>query len=144
VKVKNYHANNGQFVDNAWKEGLAQESQGITFCRVNARWQNGIAERRIRNLKEQTRMMLLHAQHHWPDAVSTSLWPYAMRTASHVFNDAPTLKEDHKDKTPRELFTGMKISAEVRHHHTFGCPVYVTERSLQQGNCYQCGWQGQE
>jgi hypothetical protein len=67
------------------------------------------------------------------DAVATSLWPYAMRTASHVFNDAPTLQGDHKDKTPREIFTGVRISAEVRHHHTFGCPVYVTERSLQQG-----------
>jgi hypothetical protein len=56
-----------------------------------------------------------------------------MQTASHVFNDAPTLQGDHKDKTLREIFSGMKILAEVRHHHTFGCPVYVTERSLQQG-----------
>jgi hypothetical protein len=61
------------------------------------------------------------------------MWPYAMRTANHVFNDAPTLQGNHKDKTPREIFTGVKISAEVRHHHTFGCPVYVTEISLQQG-----------
>jgi hypothetical protein len=75
----------------------------------------------------------MHAQHHWPDAVSTSLWPYAMCTASHVFNDAPTLQGNNKDKTPREIFTGVKISAEIRHHHTFGCPVYVTEKSLQQG-----------
>jgi hypothetical protein len=133
VKVKNYHADNGRFVDNAWKEGLAQENQGITHCGVNVHWQNGITERRIRDLKEQTRTMMLHAQHHWPDAVATSLWPYAMRTASHVFNDAPTLQGDHKDRTPREIFTGVQISAEVRHHHTFGCPVYVTEISLQQG-----------
>jgi hypothetical protein len=125
VRVRNYHADNGRFVDNAWKEGLAQEDQGITYCGVNAHWQNRIAERRIRDLKEQTRTMLLHAQHHWP---------YAMRTASHVFNDAPTLQGNHKkDKTPREIFTGVRISAEVRHHHTFGCSVYITERSLQQG-----------
>jgi hypothetical protein len=111
-----------------------KKNQGITYCSVNAHWQNGITERWIRDLKEQTRTMLLHAQHHWPDAVATSLWPYAMRTASHVLNDAPTLQGNHKDKTPsREIFTGVKISAEVRHHHTFGCPVCVTERSLQQG-----------
>ncbi len=78
VIVKNYHTDNGRFVDNAWKEGLDQENQGITYCGVNAHWQNRIAERRIRDLKEQTRTMLLHAQHHWPEATSTSLWPYAL------------------------------------------------------------------
>jgi hypothetical protein len=133
VKVSHYHADNGRFVDNAWKDGLDQENQGITYCGVNAHWQNGIAERRIRDLKEQTRTMLLHAQHHWPEATSTSLWPYALRTACQVFNDAPTLKGEKKDKTPQELFTGTKISAEVRHHHTFGCPVYVLAAPLQAG-----------
>jgi hypothetical protein len=50
--------------------------------------------------------MLLHAQHHWPSAVAASLWHYAMRTVSHMFNDAPTLHGNHKDKTPtRETFT---------------------------------------
>jgi hypothetical protein len=103
--VRKYHAENGRFVDNARKEGLAQENQGITYCGVNAHWQNGIAERQIGDLKEQTRTMVLRAQHHWPDAVATTrLWPYAMRTASHIFTDAPTrFKATHKDKT------GMKI-----------------------------------
>jgi hypothetical protein len=77
--------------------------------------------------------MLLHPEHHWPEATATSLWPYALRTACTVFNDAPTLTGLHKDKTPHELFTGMCISAEVRHHHTFGCPVYVLASPLQGG-----------
>ena len=34
VTVKNYHADNGRFVDNAWKEALAQENQGITYGRT--------------------------------------------------------------------------------------------------------------
>jgi transposase InsO family protein len=133
VTIQRYHADNGRFVDNAWKESLAQENQSISYCGVNAHWQNGIAERRIRDLKEQTRTMLLHAIHNWPAAVEINLWPYALRTACQVFNDAPTLKGDHKDQTPRELFTGTRISAEVRHHHTFGCPVYVLAAPLQSG-----------
>jgi hypothetical protein len=123
----------GRFVSSACKESLLQENQRITYCGVNVHWQNGVAERIIRDLKEQTHIMLLHAQHHWPGGTTTNLWPYTMQTASHVFNDAPTLKGDHKDKTPREIFTGMKILAEVRHQHTFGCPIYVTASSLQQG-----------
>jgi hypothetical protein len=30
VRVMNYHSNNGQFVDNAWKESLGEENQEIT------------------------------------------------------------------------------------------------------------------
>jgi hypothetical protein len=77
--------------------------------------------------------MLLHAEHHWPDAICTSLWPYAMRTACQLFNDAPTLKGDQKDRTPEEVFSGTSISAEVRHHHTLGCPAYVTANAIQSG-----------
>jgi hypothetical protein len=120
-------------VDNAWKDSLLEENQGITYCGVNAHWQNGIAERRIRDLKEQSRTILIHAEHHWPDAVNTSLWPYAMRNACHIFNDSPTLKGPHKDRTPSEVFSGISIAAETRHHHTFGCPVYVTVTQIQAG-----------
>jgi hypothetical protein len=58
ILVLNDHADNGRFVDNAWKDSLLEENQGITYCGVNAHWQNGIAERRIRDLKEQSQTML--------------------------------------------------------------------------------------
>jgi hypothetical protein len=133
VRIQHYHADNGRFVDNAWVDSLDEEGQGITYCGVNAHWQNGIAERRIWDLKDQARTMLLHAQHNWPEANSTNLWPYALRTAGDIFNDAPTLNGAHKDSTPHEVFTGTRSPVEVRHHHTFGCPVYVTATPLQQG-----------
>jgi hypothetical protein len=56
-----------------------------------------------------------------------------MRTACQIFNDAPTLKGDHKEKTPEEVFSGASISAEVRHHHTFASPAYVTANAIQSG-----------
>jgi hypothetical protein len=110
---RDYHTNNGRFVDNIWKAGLAQENQGITYCGINAHWQNDIAKWRIRNLKQQARTMLLHVEHHWPEATSTSIWPYAFRTACTIFNDAPTLKGPNKDSTPFELVTRMRVSAKV-------------------------------
>jgi hypothetical protein len=133
VIVKNYFADNGRFVDNAWKDSLLEENQGITYCGVNAHWQNGIAERLIRDLKEQSRMMRIHAEHHWPDVVNTSMWPYALRNACLIFNDAPTLKPPHKDRTPTEVFLGTNVAAEARHHHIFGCPVYITAAQIQAG-----------
>jgi hypothetical protein len=40
------------FVDNAWRQSLNQEKQGITYCGVDAHWKNGIAKRLIPDLKE--------------------------------------------------------------------------------------------
>jgi hypothetical protein len=133
IVIKNYHADNGRFVDNAWRDSPLEENQGITYCGVNAHWQNGISERRIRDLKEQSRTMLIHAEHHWPNAVNTSLWPYAMRNPCNIFNDAPTLKGPHKDRTPNEVFSGINIAVETRHHHTFGCSIYVAATQIQAG-----------
>jgi hypothetical protein len=56
-----------------------------------------------------------------------------------VFNDTPTLKGEHK-KTPRELFTRTRISAKVRHHHAFGCLVYVLAAPLQSGKKSLSAW----
>eukprot|EP00978_Attheya_sp_CCMP212_P015226 scaffold39205_cov33-Attheya_sp.AAC.1 len=77
--------------------------QTISFCGVNAHWQNGIAEKKIRDLTEQARTILLFAQNRWPVAVSIHLWPYALRSANDSLNHAPRLA----DKViPVEAFTG--------------------------------------
>jgi hypothetical protein len=46
------HCDNGQFADNVWKQSCKASRQQLTFCGVNAHFQNGIAERAIRNLSE--------------------------------------------------------------------------------------------
>ena len=47
VTIKHYHCDNGRFADNAFKLSCEQERQQLTFCGVNAHFQNGIAERAI-------------------------------------------------------------------------------------------------
>ena len=44
VAVKHNHAGNGCFADNAFQEYCAKKGQSLTFCRVNAHWQNRVAE----------------------------------------------------------------------------------------------------
>jgi hypothetical protein len=69
VTIKHYHADNGRFADNAFMQSVAESGQTISFCGVNAHFQNGIAEKRIRDLSEQARKQLL-----WNDsAVPTSV-----------------------------------------------------------------------
>ena len=52
VKIIHYHADNGRFEDNAFIADCKAQRQGLTYCGVNAHFQNGIAERRIRDLQE--------------------------------------------------------------------------------------------
>jgi hypothetical protein len=130
VKVKHYHADNGRFQDNAWKGDCEVKGQGVTYCGVGAHWQNGIAEKRIRDLNDMATVILNYAQRKWPQAISTHLWPYALRAASDTGNSLPRLNQQ---QSPIEIFSNVKVRPNLRHHHPFGCPVYVLDGKLQSG-----------
>jgi hypothetical protein len=107
----------------------ACESQGqkLTFCGVNAHFQNGIAERAIQDLSKSAQKQLLHARQCWPQAVSTALWPYALRHAAYLSNLLPTLPDG---QSRLELFSSIKVGSNMRFLHTFGCPVFALHNSL--------------
>jgi hypothetical protein len=129
VTIKHYHADNGRFADNAFLKDIneAIPSQYITYCGLNAHFQNGIAEKRIRDLQEPSRKQLLHAKARWPAAVTANLWPYALRNTQHMRNSLP----DSKDGTcPFERFSGVEVAPNLKSNHTFGCPVYALNSRL--------------
>jgi hypothetical protein len=128
VKVRHYHADNGRFAENLWMTDIQRQGQTISFCGVDAHFQNGVAERRIRELQDQARTMLIHANRRWPTAITAHLWPYALRTANDIYNATPNLQHK-RHRTPLELFTGSPTAPNPKHLKTFGCPVYVYDRS---------------
>ena len=134
VKITHYHADNGHFVDNAFiADCIADckaQRQGLSYCGVNAHFQNRIAEHRIRDLQEQTRTSMLYAMNKWKRMVLICLWPYAMHHAHNVANATPRKGED---QSPLEHFSGVKITPKLRHFHAFGCPTYVLDNALQSG-----------
>ena len=131
VKIKHYHCDNGRFADNAFKQHCDASNQTISYCGVNAHFQNGIAERAIRDITDITRTTILHAKARWPAAIHLSLWPYAMRTAIHTYNTAPVLS----DNTSRiEKFSGVSVGFRMKDNHSFGCPVFALQNDLAAGN----------
>ncbi len=50
VRIHHYHCDNGRFADNAFKESCESSCQRLTICGVNTHFQNGIAERAIRDI----------------------------------------------------------------------------------------------
>jgi len=74
--------------------------------------------------------MIIHAMHQWKDAAVPQLWPYAVRLANKIINMTPRSKDG---KVPLSIFLNSSRSPDLGSLHPFGCPVYVLENALQQG-----------
>ena len=133
VKIKAYHADNGVFRANAWVEECVKQRQTLTFAGVNAHHTNGLAEARIKQLQNLARTMLIHANARWPEAITANLWPYTVRMANDTINATPSFQ--HKDRrSPVQVFSNTTVNVNEKHWKTFGCPTYVLNSNLQQGN----------
>ena len=121
---------NRQFADNAFINDCKKQAQGLSYSSVNAHFQNGMAERRIQDLQEQTRTSMLYAMSKWKRMILICLWPYAMRHANNVANT--TLKKG-EESLPLEKFSGVKVAPKLRHFHAFGRPTYILDNALQSG-----------
>jgi hypothetical protein len=69
-----------------------------------------------------TRTSLLQGTTLWKDAITTNLWPYALRKACDDMNKVP-----HHTKTgpPLEIFSDVHMLPDIQNNHPFGCPVFV-------------------
>ena len=47
ITIMHYHADNGRFANNKFREAVTLRHQTLSFCGVNAYFQNGVAERRL-------------------------------------------------------------------------------------------------
>jgi GAG-pre-integrase domain len=128
VVVRHYQTDNGIFETDSFRRSIETAGQTISYAGVNAHHQNGHAEGKIRDLQAMGRAMLLHAAHRWPAAVTANLWPYAVRMANDSINAAPQVDSG---LSPMERFTQVDVAPRVRNSHTFGCPVYVLDATLQ-------------
>jgi hypothetical protein len=97
---------------------------------VNAHFQNGKAEKKIRDLQDAARTSLLHSMRKWPQVITIHLWPYAMRYSNDVGNVTPN---KHETLSPIEKFSDTQSKLQLRHFHHFGCPTYILDSNLQAG-----------
>ena len=130
-QILHYHCDNGRFADKAFVDDVRAGHQTITFCGVGAHHQNGVAERRIRDITENAHTSLLHAAHRWPKAIAANLWPQAIK---HVVNVRNSLPRPGKTESPLSKFAGTSVQPNLKHFHPFGCPVYVLQAPLQTRN----------
>jgi len=132
VRIEHYHADNGVFKAKGWVDAVERQGQGLTFAAVGAHHQNGKAERRIRELQETARAMLLHSHRRWPKGITANLWPYALQAANDSYNSMPSLS-DNEARSPNQLFSKTDTEINPKHHKPFGSPIFVLDPKLQSG-----------
>ena len=131
VQIKGYHADNGVFNANKWKAACQEARQQLLIAGVNAHHTNGLAEKRIRDLQDLTRTMLIHANARWQNAITVNLWPYALRLANDAINNTPSF-QNAACFTPLQVFLESKVNPNPKHFVPFGCPVYVLKDAVAQ------------
>ena len=122
VKVDHYHFENWGFSENAFINHCKGMGQGITYCGVNAHFQNRRAEKAIRDLHTIAQNMSLHAKVQWTKAIHMSLWPYALWMALHVQKNVPN---DADYRSCLKAFEWIAVSPKSSHYHAFGCPAFA-------------------
>eukprot|EP00957_Ditylum_brightwellii_P137520 10484352-Ditylum_brightwellii.AAC.1 len=86
VRICRYHADNGRYGNKSFCDLCDATGQELSFCGVDAHHQNGIAENKTKMLTLNEHTLLLNAKHHWPEHITTMLWPYALLAAADRLN----------------------------------------------------------
>ena len=104
----------------------------MSYCRVGAHHQNGVAERGLQTITRWALAMMMHQLVHWPEYFDPALWPFALDHAVHIWNNLP---KERGGLTPNELFAGIKEPQNdaILRSRVWGCPVYVLDPKLQDG-----------
>jgi hypothetical protein len=137
VKIQHYHCDNGIFASTKFRAAVEKANQTIRFCGANAHHQSGIAERRIQDLTDCTRAMLVNACHKNPFATD-HFWPFALRHASEIDR---TIPKRANIESPSEIFNDVAVRPKTNHFHPFGCPVCVLKDAPLQVGQSQPKWQ---
>ena len=132
VVPQKYMSDNGKsFASREFSEHLSNFYQISKFAGVGAHHHNAQAERAIRTIMSIARTMMIHAGIYWSNVADSTLWPMAVKHACFLYNHVPN---HTTGLSPSDLFTRTRWpQKKFLDIHVWGCPVYVLEKSLQDG-----------
>ena len=68
-----------------------------------------------------TRSMLIHANRRWNSAITTNLWPYAMRIANDILNEKPNMQDKYKQSS-EQIFSKSMVNHNTKHQRHLDAP----------------------
>ena len=84
--------------------------------------QNGVAERKTRDLTDLSQAVSVRAIRKWPEAITTNLWHRALRMACDNTNSAPS-EHSEANLSPLHQISSTTVETNCNRHHTFGAPT---------------------
>ena len=131
IIIKQYHAENDIFRANAWVQDCQERAnqQLTNNSGADAHHTTGLAEGFIRDIHDNGKAMMLHAQQKWPEAITTNLWPYSIIHANNACDTTPFLAHPQR-LSPLHLFTGTQVQDNRNHWKPFCFPTYVLNQAL--------------
>ncbi len=131
-KINSYLYNNGIFASTEFKDHCDCHQMKYSFSGVGAKHQHGIAEHNIKTVAQWACANMLHLANGWLQCADSKYWTQAIDYATWVFNKLPNMESRI---SPDELWSGVcRNDSVLRCTHVFGCPVYVLDAALQDGN----------
>ena len=128
-----YYADNDIFVAKKWRDHCKQKKQLFSFAGIGIHYQNGVTERKIRDLQNVARAIFFHVQKEWPGTIDKSLWPYALRIANDVTNYLLQLITSIDNFTfPLQKLFLFIVNINLIYWYPFGTPIYSLQAYLQQ------------
>jgi hypothetical protein len=116
-KVQMIHCDGGgEFIGQTMQNFCAKEGITMHWPPADTQQLNGVAERGVRQVKDDCRTLMHHASSDFPKR----WWQLAARHAVFVWNRTHVSKQTNM--TPLEAMTGRKPSA--KHWGVFGCDAY--------------------
>ena len=98
---------------------------------VSAHHQNGTAENAIKIVVQKARTMMFHSALRWPSVSDKDLWPMALSHAAYLHNITPNPTSGF---SPDEIWYRTKLESQaLLDLHPWGCPVYVLQPMLKDG-----------
>ena len=87
------------------------------------------SEQIIKDLTLSSQTLVLHAQRHWPEYITTMFCPFDLVAAA---NRMKNLHVDMHGQNPVMNFSKtIGSSTRLIHFHTFVCPLYILDARLQ-------------
>ena len=90
---------------------------------------NGLDERRIRNIQDNGRAMMVHAQYKCTEFITAKLWPYALRYTNNAYNSIPLLEHPQGWST-LQIFIETQVQENPKQCNPFGLNTYFPNEAL--------------